>query len=69
MARSLEHRPEMRGWVAACGTQRRRIAAKLATADRRRKRQRMEIDVTNDVDEPLTALSDSLDAFQLENRK
>lgn len=46
--------------------QRRRIRERFAANDRRRARRA--VGVTNDIDEPLTALSDSLDAFQLEYR-
>ena len=47
--------------------QRRRIRERFAANDRRRARRA--VGVTNDIDEPLTALSDSLDAFPLEIRK
>lgn len=47
-------------------SQRARIKARLASSDRRRAR--MAVGVSQDIDEPLTALSDSLDAFQLEYR-
>jgi hypothetical protein len=67
MARSLDYRPEFRGWIAVCDTQRQRVRAKLETIERRRRRsRRMEID---DVDEPLTTLSDALDDYSLEIRK
>lgn len=65
--RSLEHRPEMRGWIAWCGSQRRRIRGGFATSDRRRAR--MAVGVTNDIDEPITELSDNLGSFSLEIRK
>jgi hypothetical protein len=67
MARSLEHRPEMKGWTAWCGYRRRLFAARLAVGDRRRAR--MAVGVTNDIDEPLTELSDDLGSFSLEIRK
>lgn len=46
--------------------QRTRIKERLAASERRRERRAMDIDITNDIDEPLTALSDSLSAFTLE---
>jgi hypothetical protein len=66
--RSLEHRPELRGWTAWLGYRRQRVAAKLANRERRNERMAMDIDNTSD-EQPISVLSDSLDAYSVEIRK
>jgi hypothetical protein len=70
MVRSLDQRPEMQGWTAWCGTQRRRLRERLAANERRRSR--MKVGVNYDMDGiKVTELSDPADNpfLHLEIRK
>jgi hypothetical protein len=58
--------PHLKGLFEFHAYQRRRIRERFAANDRRRAR--MAVGVTNDIDEPLTALSDDLSAFSIEVR-